>query len=83
MAASTLAAVFIPVAVAIGLAIWISAVFYARRHPDSKRRGPRLRTTVSGGSFRASGGRQVMPHRDAVPPEAHDYEEDGPAGGAR
>jgi hypothetical protein len=80
MATSTLAAIFIPVAVVIGLAGWLGAVYFARRHPDTKEHGPRLRTTVSGGSFRASGGRQLMPRRDAVPPEAHDYEDGDTAG---
>jgi hypothetical protein len=81
MATSTLAAIFVPVAVVIGLAVWLGAVFFARRHPDSKQAGPPLRTTVSGGSFRARGGRQLMSRRDATPPEAHDYADGGDGGG--
>lgn len=69
MATSTLTTTFIPVAVVIGQAVWLRVVFFAR-HPDSKRGAPSLRTTVSGNSLRARDGRQVMPRRDAVPPEA-------------
>jgi hypothetical protein len=34
-----------------------------------------LRYSVWGGAFEASGGHQVMPHRDERPPEAEQYRE--------
>jgi hypothetical protein len=64
MSDSLLAVIFIPIVVAIALACWIFAVFHANRHPDSGP-GKMPRREVIGGAFRASGGRQVMPRRDA------------------
>lgn len=78
MPGSTVAIVVIPIVVAIALAVWIGMVLYANSHPQSGRpEAPRH--GVIGGRFRASGGRQVMPRRDATPPEAEKYESpDGP-----
>jgi hypothetical protein len=61
MTGSTLAVVVIPIVVAIVLAGWISAVFYANAHP--RRKHPHAaRNDVAGGTFRAvEGGRQLMP----------------------
>ncbi len=73
MSGSIWAIIFIPVVVAIVLAVWISVVYYANRHPQSGH-PEKPRHKVTGGRFRARGGRQVMPRRDATPPEAEKYE---------
>jgi hypothetical protein len=74
-APATLSAIIVPVVALIALAVWISLVYRADGHPGTGRRVPRLRREVSGGSFEnTSGGRQVMPRRDATPPEAAQYE---------
>ncbi len=56
-----MAIVVIPIVVAIVLAGWLAAVFYANAHP--LRRHPHAaRNDVAGGTFRAvEGGRQLMP----------------------
>jgi hypothetical protein len=64
MSGSLLAIIIVPIVVLIVLAAWISAVYHANRHPDSGP-GKMPRREVIGGTFRASGGRQVMPRRDA------------------
>lgn len=64
MSGSLLAVIFVPIVVAIALACWIFAVYHANRHPDSGP-GKMPRREVIGGTFRSSGGRQVMPRRDA------------------
>jgi hypothetical protein len=74
MSNSTLAAIIVPIVALIALAVWISLVYRADRHPGSGWRIPRLRREVSGGAFESSGGRQVSPRRDATPPEAAQYE---------
>lgn len=76
MSGSVAAAIVTPI-VAFGLlAVWIGSVLYADSHPDKhKQRPDSRRSTVSGGSFTASGGHQVMPHRDEPPPEALQYQE--------
>lgn len=75
MSNSVTAAIVIPIVVAIALAFWIFLVYRADRHPHAggqpdpgSRAGPQRE--VAGGAFRGSGGRQVMPRRDAVPAEA-------------
>jgi hypothetical protein len=75
MSHSTLAAIIIPAVALVALAVWISLVYRADRRPGSGRRVPRVRREVSGGTFEASGGRQVMPRRDATPPEAAQFEQ--------
>jgi flagellar basal body-associated protein FliL len=74
MSGSTLAIVIIPVVVVIALAAWIVVVYLAQRRPGNDKKVSPPATAVRGGGFEASGGRQVTPHRDAVPPEAHQYE---------
>lgn len=64
MSGSLLAVIFIPIVVAIALAVWLGAVYRASRHPDSGP-GKMPRREVIGGTFRAGGGRQLMPRRDA------------------
>jgi hypothetical protein len=64
MTTSTLGIVLIVVVVAIGLAVWISAVFRAERHPEPGRRGAAPRRKITGGIFRGDP-RQQMPRRDA------------------
>ena len=58
---SHLSLIVMPIVIAIVLAGWISAVFYANAHP--RRPHPyRARTDVAGGTFQAvEGGRQLMP----------------------
>ncbi|HEY7142802.1 MAG TPA: hypothetical protein VH637_01015 [Streptosporangiaceae bacterium] len=77
MTGSIHAVIWIPIVAAVTLAFWIGSVFYADTHPDKKQetRQDSLRNTVSGGAFEASGGHQVMPHRDERPPEAEQYRE--------
>lgn len=64
MSGSLLAVIFIPIVVGIALAVWLFSVYYANRHPDSGP-GKMPRREVIGGAFRTSGGRQLMPRRDA------------------
>jgi hypothetical protein len=70
MSGSTLAIIIIPVVVVIALATWLVMVYFAQRRPGNDRKVTPPDTAVSGGAFEAGGGRQVMPHRDATPPEA-------------
>lgn len=50
-----------PIVIALVLAGWISAVFYANAHPR-KPHAHRARNDVAGGTFQAvEGGRQLMP----------------------
>ena len=63
MTTSTLGMVIIVIVVAAALAVWISAVFRAERHPKTGRGGaPRRKVT---GSIFQGDPRQQMPHRDA------------------
>ena len=75
MTGSTLSLIIMPIVVVIALALWVGSVLYADDHPGKKEEADHLRNSVSGGAFDAAGGRQVMPHRDAVPPESRQYEE--------
>ncbi len=53
--------IVMPIVIAIALAGWISAVFYANAHPR-KAHADHSRTDVAGGTFQAvEGGRQLMP----------------------
>ncbi len=70
-----LLAIIIPVLAVAGLGVWIGGVMHAdhrSRRDQAADPGP-LSHRVKGGAFRG-GGRQVMPRRDAVPPEARDYQ---------
>ena len=67
-----LLAIIIPVLVVAGFGIWIGISFYAGSHPRTEGKAAPLDHTVQGGTFQG-GGRQVMPRRDATPPEAGDY----------
>jgi hypothetical protein len=64
MSGSLLAVIFVPIVVAVVLGGWIFSVYHANRHSDSGS-GKMPRREVIGGTFRSSGGRQVMPRRDA------------------
>ncbi len=70
MSGSLLAIILIPAVVLIVLAVWIYGVFYAERRPEPGSRSQPPDHEVSGGIFRAHGGRQLMPRPDATPPEA-------------
>ncbi len=63
MTTSTLGIVIIVIVVAAGLAVWISAVFHAERHPEPGRGGS-PRRKITGGIFRGDP-RQQTPRRDA------------------
>jgi hypothetical protein len=77
MSGSTLIlGILIPVAVILGFGIWYGNMHYFHRRPRQDAAAP-LKHTVQGGAFKASGGRQVSPSRDAVVPESLKYEEDG------
>jgi hypothetical protein len=62
MSNSLIAVIVIPIVVLVALAVWIIGVFRADRHPRTGR-GRMPRREVIGGTFRASGGRQVTPTR--------------------
>jgi hypothetical protein len=77
LSGSALALAFIiPVLAIAGFGVWIGVVYYAHAHSSQDSTAAPLKHGVKGGAFRG-GGRQVMPRRDAVPPEALDYENDG------
>jgi hypothetical protein len=63
MTTSTLGIVLIVVVVAVGLVVWISAVFRAERHPETGR-GAAPQRKITGSIFRGDP-RQQMPRRDA------------------
>ncbi len=70
-----LLAIVIPALAIVGFGGWIGAAHFADRHPPKRHERPEpLKTEVRGGAFQATGGRQVMPRRDATPPEAERYE---------
>lgn len=70
MSGSTLGIVLIVIVAAAGLAVWITAVFHAERHPETTGRGGAPRRKISGGIFRGDP-RQQTPRRDA-PAEVSD-----------
>lgn len=67
-----LLAIIIPLLAIAGLGTWIGIAFYAGSHPPTSDTAAPLDHTVQGGTFQG-GGRQVMPRRDATPPEASDH----------
>jgi hypothetical protein len=67
MSGSTLGIVLIVIVAAVGLTVWLTAVFHAERHPEPGRGGT-SRRKISGGIFRGDP-RQQTPRRDA-PAEA-------------
>jgi hypothetical protein len=60
---TVLTEIVVPIVVAVALAAWIIMVYRAEKHPGfsgrARRGGPRRE--VTGGSFRGTGGRQLMP----------------------
>jgi hypothetical protein len=64
MTGSTLGIVLIVIVAAVCLAVWITAVFRAERHPGGSGRGGAPRRKITGGIFRGDP-RQQMPRRDA------------------
>jgi hypothetical protein len=77
MSNTALAAIVVPIIVALSLAAWITMVYRADRHPAYVRsRGTEPRREVTGGSFRGRGGRQVMP-LPGHPPASDDAERAG------
>jgi hypothetical protein len=70
MSHPVLAAIVVPVVVVLALAVWLTAIYRARRHPRTGSGSP-LRHEVAG-AFRGTGGQPVMPGRDAVPAEVPD-----------
>jgi hypothetical protein len=61
MSGSHLSLIVMPIVIALCLAGWIAAVFYANAHPRRPHQS-RSRTDVAGGTFQAvEGGRQLMP----------------------
>ena len=71
MSGSHLSLIVMPIVIAVSLAIWLSAIFYANAHPTKGRHSVDLPTEVRGGSFQAvEGGRQLEPipgHGPVVP----------------
>jgi hypothetical protein len=88
MSHSVQAAVIIPIVVVIVLAIWLALVYRAARRGgqggEPEMGNPRAvpRREVAGGAFRSTGGRQVMPRRDATPAEAEPAGNEPAEGGA-
>jgi len=81
MSHAVLTAIVVPLVVAVALAVWITMVYRAERHPGfaRSRNSSKQRREVSGGSFRGSGGRQVMPI-PGQPPASDDDAGDEPGG---
>lgn len=80
MSNSVLAATIVPIVALLALAVWLAAIYRADRRPrraghpeQSERAVPRRE--VSGGQFRSTGGRQLMPRRDQTPAEALESDE--------
>ena len=73
MTTSALGIVIIVIVVAAGLAVWITGVFRAEKHPEAGRGGA-PRRKITGGIFRGDP-RQQMPRRDA-PAEVVGNEDD-------
>jgi hypothetical protein len=67
MSGPVLAAILIPIVVAVALFVFIWMVFHAERHPRQRRGGAPNRT-VTGGIFRGDP-RQQVPRRNAPPAE--------------
>ena len=60
MTGSMWAVVFIPIAAAIGLAVWLTVVMYVSKHPQGAKPGSEPRQDIVGGIFRGDP-RQQMP----------------------
>jgi hypothetical protein len=67
MSGSLLAVILIPVAAAIGLAVWLTTVLHASLRPQGTKAGTEPGQAVVGGVFRGDP-RQQMPRRE-VPAE--------------
>ena len=67
MSGSLLAVIFIPVAAAVGLTVWLTSVLRASRRPRDPKPGTEPGQAVVGGVFRGDP-RQQVPRRD-VPAE--------------
>jgi hypothetical protein len=63
MSGSPLAVILIPIVIGVVLAVWITAVYHANRHPKPGR-NVRPHRKVIGGAFENADGRQLMPRRD-------------------
>jgi hypothetical protein len=63
MSGSLLAVILIPVAAAIGLAVWLTTVLRVSRRPQGAEPGTEPGQAVAGGVFRGDP-RQQMPRRD-------------------
>jgi hypothetical protein len=64
MSGSTLGIVLIVIVAALGLTVWLTAVFHAERHPEKTGRGGSPSRKISGGTFQGDP-RQQVPRRDA------------------
>lgn len=60
MTGSMWTVIFVPVAAAIGLAVWLTVVMYVSNHPQGKKPGSEPRQDIIGGIFRGDP-RQQMP----------------------
>jgi len=78
MTGSTLAAVLIPIVIAVALAAWLVMVFHAKNHPRVSGRGDAPDREVTGGIFQGEG-RQLMPRRDAPAKQASNVPNTGGA----
>lgn len=64
MSGTTLGIVLIVIVAALGLTVWLVAVFHAERHPENAGRGGTPPRKITGGIFRGDP-RQQTPRRDA------------------
>jgi hypothetical protein len=81
MSNAVLTAIVVPIVVAVALAAWIVAVYRADKNPFFSRtpRGSKPRREVIGGSFRGTGGRQLMPLPGEEPAGREDRQVPGDA----
>ena len=81
MSNTVLVEIILPIVVAVALAAWIIMVYRADKHPETagSRRASRTRREVTGGSFRGTGGRQLMPLPGQTPGENEDQQGAGDA----
>jgi hypothetical protein len=79
MSNTVLAEIVVPIVIGVALAAWITMVYRADKHPETagSRRGSRPRREVIGGSFRGTGGRQLMPLPGQAPAENEDRQVPG------
>ena len=64
MTGSLAAVIVIPIVVALGLTVWLVAIFRARGRPAAEDQGGEPGQPISGGVFQGDP-RQQMPRRDA------------------